>query len=142
MLVLISKDWVGAKADGSRRVDEQDDMVHAEVRMGLELARQGHLTVFPILLDDATMPTAQQLPPDIADLAVQHANHLHSDAQFFVGYMNRLLDAISEQGISRQKSGPILTVPERMQYHPLIGLVLSQPQSPPPRSLLIHNHQQ
>jgi hypothetical protein len=134
MLVLIGKDWFGSKADGTKRIDEQDDAVRAEVRMGLEYARQGRLAVIPILLNDTPMPTAQQLPSDLADLAEQNAERIRSDSQYFLDDINRLLNAIDERGVSRRLRGLIVSAPERMQYNPILGLVLS-PSQPAPQPM-------
>jgi TIR domain len=67
MLVLIGKGWAGDKsAAGQRLLDRQDDWVRTEIAISL---RAGN-TVVPILVGDGVMlPSADELPPDIAQLA-------------------------------------------------------------------------
>lgn len=118
MLVVIGVNWLGAEADGTRRIDQFDDAVRAEVRMGLELARQGHLKVIPVLVDAAPMPPVEQLPPDLADLPLQNAEQIHSSLRYFKYDINRLLDTLSKIGLPRRKEGPIEKVPNRFRLLP------------------------
>lgn len=66
MLVLIGPHWIHMReANGWRRIDLPTDFVHYEVATAL---RTGKL-VIPVLIDGASLPTAAELPPDIAALA-------------------------------------------------------------------------
>jgi len=67
MLVLIGKGWAGdSPASGQRLLDREDDWVRTEIAISL---RSGN-TVVPVLVgDDVRLPSAETLPPDIAQLA-------------------------------------------------------------------------
>jgi hypothetical protein len=66
MLVIIGPHWIHMReANGWRRIDLPTDFVHYEIATAL---RTGKLVV-PILVDGASLPTAAELPPDIAALA-------------------------------------------------------------------------
>jgi hypothetical protein len=134
MLIIIGKEWFGSANDEGAPSDTKDDAMHAEVSMGLALARQGHLTIIPVLIDDAAMPTAQQLPSDLTELAIvqgQNAVQIHSDWTYFREDINRLLKAIGEKGIPWQAGANISNPPERMRYIQSVGLTLTETARPP-----------
>lgn len=72
------------------------------------------------------MPTAQQLPADIAEVSEQHAIRIRSEQRDYIDDVNRLLVAIGGQGIPRRVSERINKPLERMHDFPTIGLVLSK----------------
>jgi TIR domain len=76
LLALIGDQWV-ADEDGRRRLDEPDDFVRLEI----ETALTRNVRVIPILVDGATMPRAEQLPPSLARLVRRQALEL-SPARF------------------------------------------------------------
>jgi hypothetical protein len=53
-----------SQADGTRRLDEPNDLVRLEISSAL---RQG-MDVIPVLVQRASMPTAEQLAEDIRAL--------------------------------------------------------------------------
>jgi hypothetical protein len=58
-LVVVGPGWLDARAaDGSRRLDDPTDFVRLEVALALASGK----VVIPVLLDDAPMPLADQLP--------------------------------------------------------------------------------
>jgi TIR domain-containing protein len=68
LLVLIGKDWLEARdKNGGRRLDDAADWVRREVALGLSLG----LPVVPVLFDGARMPSMQELPAELAPLAVR-----------------------------------------------------------------------
>ena len=80
MLVLIDKNW--AEGHANERLKDSDDYV----RMEIEAALKRDIFVTPILLRGANMPTAEQLPDEIGDLAYRNAfelshNRWESDVQ-------------------------------------------------------------
>jgi TIR domain len=78
LLALIGDQWVTiADEDGRRRLDEPDDFVRLEI----EAALTRHVRVIPILVDGATMPRAEELPPSLARLVRRQALEL-SPARF------------------------------------------------------------
>src|SRR5688572_10918579 len=67
VLVLIGDRWLAASdADGNRRLDAEGDFVRMEVARALS---RPDVEVVPVLVDNARMPTAAELPEDIAPLA-------------------------------------------------------------------------
>lgn len=71
VLVVIGKEWL-TSADGQQRprLSVPDDVHRQEI--ALALRHQG-VTVIPILVDEAAMPNAQELPEDIRGLTDQQA---------------------------------------------------------------------
>jgi len=77
-IALIGRRWLTIKGrDGRRRLDDENDFVRLEIEAGLRHARR----VIPVLVDDAVMPSREELPSSIADLAAHHAVHMswHQD---------------------------------------------------------------
>ncbi|MFJ5559349.1 toll/interleukin-1 receptor domain-containing protein [Streptomyces sp. NPDC093250] len=65
LLVLIGRRWLDIRdpVTGVRRIDMPNDYVHEEIKTALALRKM----VIPVLLD-SSLPTAEELPPDIAGL--------------------------------------------------------------------------
>jgi hypothetical protein len=61
ILVVIGRKWLGA-------MGHPDDFVRLEIAYAL----RHHVKVIPVLVAGATMPAADELPPDLADLARLH----------------------------------------------------------------------
>jgi TIR domain-containing protein len=69
-VVLIGKDWLSATdAAGRRRLDDPHDFIRLETTAAL--AR--NIRVIPVLLEGATMPRADELPPELQPLARRQA---------------------------------------------------------------------
>jgi TIR domain-containing protein len=75
LLALIGPQWLTLTTPtGERRIDAEDDILRYEIAVTL---RRGIL-VIPVLFD-TTMPTAEELPQDIRDLANRQAQTLDHD---------------------------------------------------------------
>jgi TIR domain len=73
-LVLIGPRWLDTTLpDGTRRLDDRRDLVRQEIAAAL---RRPDVTVVPVLVEGTQMPTAEQLPADIAELAKRNALEL------------------------------------------------------------------
>src|SRR5438046_1154860 len=73
LLVLIGGDWANVKdAHGKRRLDNGDDPLRLEIADGL---RDGAV-ILPILLENAQMPSEEELPPELRPLAGINALNL------------------------------------------------------------------
>lgn len=71
VLVLIGPNWLGIPGpDGTRRLDNPEDILHQEISMAL--ARPG-TRVIPVLLGGATMPPIAELPAPLKPLARRQA---------------------------------------------------------------------
>lgn len=70
-LVVIGPRWLMIADDqGQPRIGLPDDVHHQEVSMALT---QPGMTVIPVLVDEASMPRAELLPPDLHALCDQQA---------------------------------------------------------------------
>ncbi|MCB1888401.1 MAG: toll/interleukin-1 receptor domain-containing protein [Rhodocyclaceae bacterium] len=70
LLAVIGPRWLSACAEsGERRIDQPGDFVGLEIAAAL---RRG-IPVVPVLVQGATMPGADALPPELADFAYRNA---------------------------------------------------------------------
>ena len=95
-LVLIGQRWLTVSLpDGSRRIDGQSDYVRKEIATALG---RTDMNVVPVLVEGATMPAADELPADIADLARHNAFELSNKRW---GYDVGQLCGAMERNVSR-----------------------------------------
>ena len=69
LLAVIGPTWLGRTPDGRTRIQDEADPVRVEIETAL---KQG-LTVIPVLVDNAIMPGAADLPESIRDFAYINA---------------------------------------------------------------------
>jgi TIR domain len=102
VLVLIGPKWLeAANEDGSRRIDEADDVVRLEIATALRQSAP----VIPILLGGAKMPRDAQLPESLSPLVRRNAFEL-SDSRWAYD-CDRLFDSLSQQtGLARLLGDP------------------------------------
>ena len=93
VLVVIGQDWVSATDPrGRRRLDDPNDFVRLEV----EAALRSNARVIPVLVEGATMPDPDDLPPSMAalvrrnGLVVSHAR-FSADVARLVGALHQIL---------------------------------------------------
>jgi hypothetical protein len=71
VLIVIGSRWLTIVDEQNRpRIGLADDVHHQEVALALNRAS---VTVIPVLVDDASMPRAEQLPKDLRSLCDQQA---------------------------------------------------------------------
>lgn len=101
VLALIGSNWLNA-AGGSakRRLDDPDDFVRLEIESALS---QG-ITVVPVLVEGATMPSPSELPPSISRLGRTQAIELTDERWDYD--LNRLVLVLEE--VLAAPSGPVL----------------------------------
>ena len=91
LLALIGDEWLTITDEhGNRRLDNSDDFVRIEIEAALERK----VRVIPILVGDAKIPRADQLPPSLAALARRHALELSPNR--FEFDTSRLLTVLRE----------------------------------------------
>jgi hypothetical protein len=73
LLAVIGPNWFVEDAAGVRRIDTPADWVRTEI----ELALAGGKPVIPVLVGDCAMPTAEQLPVTITELARRQYIRIH-----------------------------------------------------------------
>jgi hypothetical protein len=94
LLAIIGQEWLASRdAAGHRRLDDLQDFV----RLELASALRRDIPVVPVLVRGAKMPTAEQLPEDLKDLAFRNAVELtharwKSDVQVLVQALRPYLD--------------------------------------------------
>jgi hypothetical protein len=86
VLAIVGPKWSGPKRRGGSRIKEAKDTVRAEVE---EALKRG-VPIVPILVHDAEMPEAAELPSDIREFAYQNAATIDA-GQDFRAHMDRLL---------------------------------------------------
>jgi hypothetical protein len=110
VIALIGPNWLGDKT-GFRGIDNPDDFVRFEI--SLALARC--IPVIPVLVNDAKMPEAEELPADLKELAFRNALPLDSGLDFH-SHAERLVCAL--RAIS-----PFAHRGSRVWRHPLFWVV-------------------
>ena len=78
MVVLIGPGWLDATDERGRRLDRPDDWVRIE----LEAALKREIPVAPVLVDGATYPDADRLPPSLQALAYRQGGRVRNDTDF------------------------------------------------------------
>jgi hypothetical protein len=92
LLAIIGPGWLETQAaDGSQRLFEADDLVRMEIAHGL----RSDARVVPVLVGGATLPSAADLPDDLAGLATRQAFTLRDDT--FHHDLDRLLRSLRGQ---------------------------------------------
>ena len=93
VLVMIGPDWKGASSPenepGVSRLDHPGDFVRLEVSAAI---RRGAVIV-PVLINEARMPAAAELPSEISSLAFRQAASLRLD-QRFLSDAQRIAEAV------------------------------------------------
>jgi TIR domain len=89
LIAVVGPQWLGEKATSAARIRQKLDPVRVEI---LTAMRQ-RIVVLPVLIDGATMPTADDLPREIREFAFRNALRADSGADF-PWHMERLIAAI------------------------------------------------
>jgi hypothetical protein len=103
MLVLIGKHWSDIKDErGRARLEDPRDFVRLEI----ETALKRDITVTPVLVQGAHMPTPQQLPSEISNLAYRNGfelshNRWESDVREMV---RRLAIDVPDRTLNRRNA--------------------------------------
>jgi hypothetical protein len=99
VLVVIGPDWLAAAKGGAPRLFDEDDVVRSEIRLVLKLGKP----VIPVLTGAAAMPRADQLPADLAWLALRTALELSESRWDFD--IDRILAAVGSQARTAERPG-------------------------------------
>jgi glycerophosphoryl diester phosphodiesterase len=110
LLALIGPQWLTVTdANGGRRIDDPEDFVRLEVETALD---RDDVRVIPILVDNAKMPTPQQLPKELAALTRRQAveiNPVNFDTRRLLRVLNHTLNNArsepAEQAIGGSRAG-------------------------------------
>ncbi len=102
LLVMIGVEWLDAKDErGARRLNDPSDFVRIETASALKR----DIPVIPVLVRGAKMPSAEQLPEELKELAYRNCIELtharwRSDIQLLIEALRRLLGEPSQAGTS------------------------------------------
>lgn len=98
LIVLIGPNWLNARDEnGALRLANEDDFVRLEVQSAL----QRDMEIIPVLVDRASMPKPEGLPPALASLAGRQAIEI-SDTRFHQD-VDRLLEVLDD--LAEKRSG-------------------------------------
>lgn len=95
LLAMIGPHWLKvADSKGVKRLLKPDDWVRKEIAEALKR----ELRVIPILVNGAEMPDAEELPDELKELSLKHAQELTSSRwNYDVGELTKVLERIIEK---------------------------------------------
>ena len=100
MLVAIGPQWASiTDAQGNKRLFDPNDYTRLEVEAGLANKK---IPVIPILVMNAMMPSAAEIPESLKDLLFRNAISIRNDPDFAPD-IQRLIEGINEQVPSAEK---------------------------------------
>lgn len=103
LLVVIGRRWLTVQnSDGSRRLDDPDDVHRREIAIALS---RDDVTVIPVLVDGVTMPRSDELPEDIRGLTERQARSLADRSS------HRRLDLAVLIGDIERATGEVASMP-------------------------------
>jgi hypothetical protein len=89
LIVVVGKDWLGAKGGTIRRIDDENDPVRTEV----EIALAHGIPLVPVLVSGAKMPEPFELPASIKGFAFRNAAEVEAGIDFR-HHMERLIHSL------------------------------------------------
>jgi hypothetical protein len=119
MIVLIGEKWLAiTNKKGTRRLDNPDDYVRMECRIGL----QRNILLIPATIEHATLPGRDELPSDIAKLIEQNAAVIRYER--FTADVDALIEMI-EKTVARVGDSKGLKRKPAFSWTGALGEVLS-----------------
>ncbi|MGZ5205782.1 MAG: toll/interleukin-1 receptor domain-containing protein [Caldimonas sp.] len=110
LLVVLGPRWLGASdASGRRRLDDAGDFVRLEI----ELALAAGVAVVPVLVEDAAMPAATELPPSLAEFAHCQAVELSETRWRYDA--DRLIETLQERFAIESDAAPLAPEPSQIE---------------------------
>jgi hypothetical protein len=100
-VILIGRRWLERDSSDSRRIDDPEDSLRAEINTALRLK----LKIVPLLVGGAAIPERHELPPDVAPIIDWQARRVDDDD--FDHDSSRLIKAL-EILLKDQGTGPQL----------------------------------
>jgi formylglycine-generating enzyme required for sulfatase activity len=98
LISVIGKNWTGARDEtGCRRLDNPDDFVRIEIESALSQDKR----VIPVLVGEASMPRADEVPESMKPLLRRHAVRLtherfRADTEALIAALQRALNSAEE----------------------------------------------
>ncbi len=123
LLVVIGVEWLDAKDErGARRLNDPSDFVRIETASAL----RRDIPVIPVLVRGAKMPSAEQLPEELKELAYRNCIELtharwRSDIQLLMEALRRLLGDTSQVGTSARPNETTASARPGTAQHAVAG---------------------
>ena len=106
LIAVIGPNWLNVQdEDGCRRIDTDTDWVRIEI----ESALARNIRVIPLLVKDASLPKARELPEGLKELAYRQAAKARSGADFTPD-MNRLIRYMERHFATYQEPSTTATI--------------------------------
>lgn len=120
LLAVVGPNWIGRHAEGPSRIHEELDFVRIEV----ETAMKAGIPVIPLLVNGAAMPSPEELPPSVKDLAFRNAATVDSGRDFHqhMDRLGRSIERMTGTPPERPHGGAPAVKKRRIGY--LIGAVV------------------
>ena len=126
-LAVIGRVWMqDLGSTGRTRLDDPRDFVRIEI----ESALQGQISVIPVLVGGASIPSAERLPDSIQDLSYRQGIAVRPDPDFHRD-MDRLIEYLKK--LSLAAPGEVLSQVGRKPSNPLVAQPLIPRVEVPPR---------
>ena len=126
LLAVIGREWLTATdIAGSRRLDDQHDFVRLEMTTAL----RRKIRVIPVLVQNAVLPSASVLPPEIAALATRQSIELRdtrwdADVMDLIKALEKLVTSASGQPGGRRSVASLSSVRPSVNRAAIAVLVL------------------
>ena len=115
VIVVIGHQWLSSTdANGSRRLDDPEDLVRQEISVAL--ARD--VLVIPVLVQGAVLPESEDLPPELVGLARHNAVEV-SDARWNYD-ADRLVQALEEALATTAPASPLPVIDPSVDERPSV----------------------
>ncbi|TDH21433.1 TIR domain-containing protein [Segetibacter sp. 3557_3] len=137
LLALIGPEWLASNAEGKRRIDNPDDFIRLEIAEALKR----NIRVIPVLVDNAELPEAADLPADLKGLIRRQAYEVSNKRwKFDVEELVKSLKKGQSYTGSERSAASANTPPIPAQ--PVVGSTTTQvppqPQNPTPPINQVH----
>jgi ABC-type sugar transport system substrate-binding protein len=105
LIAVIGKRWlISSEAEGSRRLDNPDDFVRLEIATALKR----NIRVIPVLVDDASVPRASDLPDDLKSLVRRNAvevshTRFGADSERLIAALERVFEKTAAEQREREE---------------------------------------
>ncbi|HVR95801.1 MAG TPA: toll/interleukin-1 receptor domain-containing protein, partial [Thermoanaerobaculia bacterium] len=116
-VILIGSRWLERRADGTRRIDDPQDSLRAEITTALRL----NLKIVPLLVAGAAVPHENELPQDVAPILDWQA--LRIDDDDFDHDSSRLIQSLERQ--IKDRGTDLHIEPEAMKQEEIRRLMAS-----------------
>jgi len=105
LIVVVGPKWLGSSRGAAARINESEDLIRIEV----ETALKRDVPIIPVLVDGASMPSADQLPKSLSAFADRNAAEVDGGRDFHP-HMDRLIQAIDRIAPSEEQRSSTATI--------------------------------